>query len=83
MEVQVRHVHAGIRRTTFLRLGRKIIDISNIENVTRGSADNRSDRFAIESESVPSVLIHCIKREGYYVVLCLDLRRVWHRNSLG
>src|ERR1700732_4670495 len=80
--MQVRHVHAGIHRARLGRLGRKIIDIRDFENVTWRRADDRRDRLAVESKSIPAVFIHRMKRNGYHMLLRVYLRRLRQRNAL-
>src|ERR1700693_488423 len=64
MKMQVRHVHAGLHRTGLRGLRRQVIDVCDLESVTRGSADNRSHCLALVSEGIPAVFIHCSEREG-------------------
>jgi len=58
-----------------------MIDIGNLENVTGRNADNRHCD-TVESESIPAVLVYCVKRERYNVILGPHLGRLRHRNSL-
>src|SRR5580692_3739568 len=83
MKVQVRHVHAGIYRTSLRGLGGKIVDVSDAENITRGSTDHWSNRVTVESECIPAIFIHCMQRKRYHMILRLHLRRLRQRNSLG
>src|SRR4030081_1202129 len=55
MKMQIRHVHAGIHRTSLRGLGRKIVDVRNSENVTGESTDHRSYLPPIESEGIPTI----------------------------
>src|ERR1700693_2114031 len=64
MKMQVRHVHAGIHRTGLRGLRGQVVDVCDLESVTRGSADNRSHCLALVSEGIPAVFIHCSEREG-------------------
>src|SRR6266478_8492447 len=69
VKMQVRHIHAGIHRTSLPGLGRKIVDVGNSENVTRGSTNDGSHRPTVECEGIPAIFIHCVKRKGYNVIL--------------
>src|SRR5437667_414929 len=83
MKMQVRHVHAGIHRASFRRLGRKVVDVSDFENVPRGSTNYRSYVPTVKSEGIPAILVHCMQREYYNVILRSHLRWFRQRNSLG
>src|SRR5260370_32219841 len=58
MKMQVGHVHARIQRANLTGLGRKIIDVSDFENLTRRSTDHRSDYLTAKSESIQAILVH-------------------------
>src|SRR5229473_946804 len=77
------HVHAGIHCASLPGLGRKIVDVGNSENVTRGSTNDGSHRPTVECEGIPAIFIHCVQRKGYNVILRSYLRRVRQKNSLG
>src|ERR1700756_1896136 len=83
MKVQIRHIHAGIHGASLWRPRWQIVDIGNSENVPRGGADYGSHRSIVESEGIPAILIYCVQRQGYYVILRLHLRRLRRFNSLG
>src|SRR5437016_14026099 len=68
VKMQVRHVHAGIHRASFRRLGRKVVDVSDFENVPRGSTNYRSYVPTVKSEGIPAILVHCMQREYYNVI---------------
>src|SRR5437868_8940795 len=55
VKMQVRHVHAGIHRASFRRLGRKVVDVSDFENVPRGSTNYRSYVPTVKSEGIPAI----------------------------
>ena len=80
--MQVCHVHAGIYRARLGRLGRKVIDIRDFENVTWGRADDRRDGLAVESKSILAVFIHCVKRNGDHMIFRANLWRLRQRNAL-
>src|SRR5258707_160669 len=63
MKMQVSHVHAGIHRTSFRGLGRKIVDVVDSENVPWGSTDHRGHSRTIESEGISPILIHRVQRK--------------------
>src|SRR5258708_11627489 len=83
MKMQVRHVHAGIPRTSLRRPRGKIVDICDFEYITWGSPDHRRHVATVESEGIPAILIYRMQRKGYNVILSSHLRRVLQRNSLG
>src|SRR6266404_8977370 len=69
MEVQVRHVHAGIHRTALAGLGGKIVDVGDFENVARSGTDDWRDRLAVKGEGIQAVFVHGMKRDGHGVIL--------------
>src|SRR3989441_508300 len=83
VKMQVRHVHAGIHRTSLRRLGRKVVDVGDFENVARRSTDHRSYVPTVKSEGIQAILLHCMKRKGYNMILRAHLRWFRQRNSLG
>jgi hypothetical protein len=76
MKMQVRHVHARTHRTSLPGLRRKIVDVRDFENVTRGNTDHRSHAFTIESEGIPVIFVHRMQGERYDVILRLHPRRI-------
>jgi hypothetical protein len=82
MKMQIRHVHARIYRTSLRRLGRKIVDVGDFENVTRGGTDHRSYFLVLECESVAAMFIDRVQRKGYNATLSSHLRRLRQRESL-
>ena len=82
VKMQVRHVHAGIHRASLRRLGRKVVDVGDFENVARRSTDHRSHTRAVEGEGIAAILVHCMQRKRYNVVLRSHLRWFRQRNSL-
>src|SRR5437870_6219254 len=83
VKMQVRHVHAWIHRTSLRRLDRKVVDVGDFENVTRGSTDHRGHICTVKSEGIPAILVHSMKRKGNNVILRSHLRWFRQRNSLG
>src|SRR5713226_1437951 len=76
MKVQVRHVHARVHRTSLAGLGRKIVDVGDSENVTRGNPDHRGDVRTVESEGIPVIFVNCMQCERYNMILRSHLRRL-------
>src|SRR5207245_1365605 len=82
VKMQVRHVHAWIHRTSLRRLDRKIVDVGDFENVTRGSTDHRGHICTVKSEGIPAILVHSMKRKGNNVILRAHMRWFRPRNSM-
>src|SRR5271167_1138490 len=83
MKMQVRHVHARIHRTSLAGLGRKIIDVGDLENIPRGSTDHGGDARTVESEGIPAIFVHRMQRQRYNVPVRPYLRRFRQHGSLG
>src|SRR5882672_1245883 len=83
MKMQVRHIHARTHRTSLGGFCWEIVDISDFQNVARGSSDHGGDDRAVEGESVPAIFVHCMQRERYDVMSCSQFWRLRQRRSLG
>src|SRR5437588_10478566 len=77
MKMQVRHIHAGTQSTSFAGIRGKIVDVGDLENVTRESTDQRSYRLTIESKGIAAVFMHYMERKGYNMILRFHPRRLW------
>src|SRR3989442_915683 len=79
-----RSVHAGIHRTSLRRLGRKVVDVGDFENVARRSTDHRSHTRAVDRKSTRlnsshvriSYAVFCLKKKTKDSTTSLKASRV-------